>query len=193
MTKNDDFFADLEQQLVAATTERSRRLRRARARRAATLSTILVALIAAGGGIAAAVTSTSSDDAARPAATTPPAVTTPPPTTSTTAPDPRTFEVAVLNGTTVPGLGRGVAMRLESTKHKIGVVTNAATQATTTTQIYYATPSCLPAAQEVAVHLNLPASSIHPATPGVRTIAGKRAKVIVLAGSDQNPASRRQP
>jgi hypothetical protein len=188
----DDFFADLERQLVAATPGRGRRVRRARARTAATLSTILVALLAGGVGIAAAV-SGGGDGASSgtPAATAPPAATTAPATGL--GPTPGTFTVSVLNGTTVPGLARGVANRLQNDHYKIGNVTNAADQTTAETLVYYATPDCVPAAREVAEALGIKDIRIFRAGRAQRVIAGGQAKVIVVVGSDQNQDPRKQP
>jgi hypothetical protein len=185
MTTN--FFDDLERQLVAATPQRATRLRRARVRRTAALSTILLALLAGGAGIAAAVgggTGDGSDDPGAPAGAT---------TTTTTAvplaakPRATLFRntVAILNTTQVPGLARGVAIRLQNAKVKIGNVTNAAEQTRASTCVTYV-PGHEDAARRVATLLDLSPSVISPATKADRTIAGEEAIVIVLVGSDQN-------
>jgi hypothetical protein len=195
----DDFFSDLERQLVAATPDRARRVRRARARTAVTLSTILVALLAGGVGIAAAVSGGGDGGASSgtPAAT---ARTTPAPAPAPTVapatglgPTPGTFVVSVLNGTTVPGLARGVANRLQNDHYKIGNVTNAADQAHAETTVYYATPDCVPAAREVAEAIGIRDIRIYKAGRAQRVIAGSSAQVIVVVGSDQNqsPVRRR--
>jgi hypothetical protein len=190
----DDFFSDLERQLVAATPDRARRVRRARARTAATLSTILVALLAGGVGIAAAVSGGGDDGASSgtPAATAPLTQTQTPAQTGL-GPTPGTFVVSVLNGTTVPGLARGVANRLQNDHYKIGNVTNAADQTHAETRVYYATPDCVPAAREVAEAIGIQDIRIAKAGRAQRVIAGNGAQVIVVVGSDQNQAPVQRP
>jgi LytR cell envelope-related transcriptional attenuator len=191
MTDNDDFFADLERELVEATTDRRRRLRRARARRTATLSTILVAVLAAGGGLAAAITTNDNDNNNNSGA---PAGRVTPTQNSATRPDPGTVTVAVLNGTTLPGRARGVANLLQNRHYKIGNVTNAATQDSIDTQVYYADVACIPQATEVAHALGLTGEvTVLEAPKGLRTIAGRQAQVIVLVGADQNPRTPNHP
>jgi hypothetical protein len=205
MTKSDNtnFFDDLERRLVAATNDRPRRLRHARTRRLATLCTVLVAMLAVGGGIAAALSNTSNNDGGAPAARqhTPapaPAPTRAAPSASSRCGrtflrgkidtfDPSAIEVAVLNGTTVPGLARGVANRLQNTRYKIGTVTNAATQDHATTQVYYGRAACKTAATLVAQAIDLMRiNHVGKMTEGVAVIAGGRADVAVVVGSDQN-------
>jgi hypothetical protein len=181
-----DFFDDLERQLVAATPHRAGRVRRARARRVAVLSTTLVALLACGAGIAAAVGGGDGDVrhgtpvGARPTVTTaPPAAGSRPPLGS--------FTTAVLNGTAVPGLARGVANRLNAAGAKIGNVTNAARQDEATTQVYYARDDCVPAAGKVAEVIGFKGEfSLMKLPRELRVIAGDRADVVVVVGSDQN-------
>jgi hypothetical protein len=194
---NNDFFTELERQLVDATRERRARLRRARARRAAAVSTILIAVLAAGGGLAAAITTSDATNRsgapARGGAVTVPGRTVVAPGSTVpfpggAQPQPGTFTVAVLNGTTVPGAARGVANLLRNGHYKIGNVTNAATQDATTTRVYYATTDGIPAATEVADALGR-IGDITPleAPPSLRTLAGDQAKVIVVVGADQAP------
>jgi len=186
-----DFFDDLERQLVAATPQRPARIRRARQRRAAATLSVVVALLAGGAGIAAAVGDGAGDGgdgpSGAPAGTATTAATTPP-TPALPARD--AYTVAVLNGTTVPGLARGVANRLQSGGFKIGNVTNAATQDHSATTVYYRTPDCVPAATQVAAALRLGDAqgdfALQKAPKELRALAGDRAKVIVLVGSDQN-------
>jgi hypothetical protein len=202
------FFDDLERQLTAATTDRARRLRRARNRSVATLCTILVALLAAGGGLAAALTGgagTTANNPAGPGTHTAPARTVqldprtgaPPSATGPCAPlyvrggldgvVPSSVVVAVLNGTTVPGLARAVATRLTSDHFRIGTVTNAAAQDAAVTHVYYARRSCATAATLVAQAIDLLHLPARPLTiaPQLRTVAGASADVVVLVGSDQ--------
>jgi LytR cell envelope-related transcriptional attenuator len=194
-----DFFDDLERQLVAATPQRAARIRRTRVRRAVTAASIMVVLIAGGAGIATAVgTGDGSDPADAPAGggvTTGTTVSDPPAITTRPTADPPargTYVVSLLNGTTVPGLARGVAVRLQSQRFKIGNVTNAATQDRTTTTVYYRTTDCIPAATDVASALRLGNAvgefSLQKMPREVRVIAGGQAAVVVLVGSDQNHA-----
>lgn len=186
-----DFFDDLERQLVAATPTRDARLRRARRRRAgATLGAVAV-LLAGGAGIAAAVGDGGAGGPngapASSGATT--AATATAARTVDSPPAPRSFTIAILNGTTTPGLARSVATRLQGMGYKIGNVTNAAAQDRTDTAVYYRSPACIPAAQAVAFALRLADASgtvaVRPEPRGVRVVAGDRADVVVLAGADQ--------
>jgi hypothetical protein len=111
-------------------------------------------------------------------------------TTSTTkkpsaAPEPGTYTVAVLNGTTVPGLARGVANRLQNAKYKIGNVTNAATQDRSATLVEYAAGHRAEA-DSVAKAIDVGSDVIQPLSAGSKTIAGDQAAVVVTVGSDQN-------
>jgi hypothetical protein len=181
-----DFFDDLERQLVAATPQRAGRVRRARARRAAALSTTLVALLACGAGIAAAV---DGDDGGGSAASPATTATAPAPTPTgprAIDPDRSTYTVAVLNGTSTPGLARGVANRLQNARFKIGNVTNAATQRRTATTVYFAREQDVAAATQVAETLSLGDTTLRPMARSVRLVAGDQARVVVLVGSDQN-------
>jgi hypothetical protein len=180
------FFDDLERQLVTATPDRARRVRRARARTAATLSAVLVALLAGGVGIATAVSGGGDAPGGAPATTAPQTQTTAP-IVSGTVPRPGTYTVAILNGTTVPGLARGVANRLQNAKFKIGNVTNAATQDRATTTVYFS-PRYVAAGRWVAETLGLPRTTRRPLTRAQRVIAGEGAAVVVIVGSDQNTA-----
>jgi hypothetical protein len=191
MTSN--FFDDLERQLVAATTDRPRRLRRARNRTIATLCTAVIAVLAAGGGLAAALSTggdNTTNNSAPAAETAPPVATLTSPTTSTSPqrnvplPAPGTFEVAVLNGTTTPGLARGVAMQLQSHRLKIGTVTNAASPDATATIVYAANPNTFAAAVETVQALGrLTHHQPRMAPESLRALAGQQASVIVVVGS----------
>jgi LytR cell envelope-related transcriptional attenuator len=101
------------------------------------------------------------------------------------APKPGSYTVAVLNGTAVPGLARGVANRLQNTKYKIGNVTNAADQTRSATQVEYA-PGHRAEADSVAKAIDVGSDAIVPLTAGSKTIAGDQATVVVTVGSDQN-------
>jgi hypothetical protein len=186
-----DFFADLERQLVDATPHRAQRLRRARARRAAAVATVLLALVAGGAGLAGALTGGDATNSAssRPAAPAPQPAPTVEQTPPGATPAPGTYTVAVLNATTVPGLARGVANRLQYTKFKIGNVTNAASQDRAATSVEFA-PGHRAEARAVARAIDVRPDAVVPATPAERTIAGDQATVIVLVGSDQNTSPK---
>jgi hypothetical protein len=115
-------------------------------------------------------------------------------TTSTppaAAPKPGTYTVAVLNGTTVPGLARGVANRLTEAKHKIGNVTNAATQDRSATLVEFA-PGHRAEADAVAKAIDVRSDAIQPLSAGSKTIAGDQAAVVVTVGADQNTSPQSQ-
>jgi LytR cell envelope-related transcriptional attenuator len=176
-----DFFADLERQLVDATPRRRRRLRRARARRVASAAGALTALAAVvvalgatlGGGDRERRVPPRPAAPARPAAPGPAA-----------ADAPVHGTVAVLNATTMPGLARGVATRLQRTGVKIGNVTNDARQDASATVVTYA-PGHVRAAIRVAARLQLGDTVLRPATSAERAIGGHQAAVIVVVGADQ--------
>jgi cytoskeletal protein RodZ len=106
-------------------------------------------------------------------------------TPAASAPKPGTYEVAVLNGTTVPGLARGVANRLQNAKYKIGNVTNAATQDRSATLVEFA-QGHRAEADQVAKAIDVGSDAIQPLSSGSKTIAGDTATVVVTVGSDQN-------
>jgi cbb3-type cytochrome oxidase subunit 3 len=107
-------------------------------------------------------------------------------------PKPGTYTVAVLNGTAVPGLARGVANRLQNTKFKIGNVTNAADQSRSATLVQYAAGH-LAEAQAVAKAIDVGKDAIQGVDPGSRAIAGDQASVVVIVGADQNTSPQSQP
>jgi len=187
---SSDFFGDLERELVAATPQRAGRLRRARARTAVTACAILVALLAGGSGIAAAVGGGDGGRGGAPAAsTTTPTAAASPPLSAKTRDILARQTVAVLNGTTVPGLARGVATRLANARVKVGMVTNAADQTRATTCVTYA-PGHEQAALRVAALLELSPYVVGIASKADRVVAGDAATVIVTVGADQNTAPR---
>jgi hypothetical protein len=182
-----DFFADLERQLIDATPRRAQRLRRARQRRFAVLSTILLALVAGGAGLATALGGSDAGTSAGggPSSTTPALTPTSP--SPNAVPRRGAYTVAVLNGTTVPGLARGVANRLQNSKLKIGNVTNASDQRRAFTRVTF-TPGHADRALRVARLLELLPGVVSPASARERELAGDEASVIVTVGSDQNSA-----
>jgi hypothetical protein len=101
------------------------------------------------------------------------------------APKVGTYTVAVLNGTAVPGLARGVSNRLQNSKFKIGNVTNAADQSRSATLVEYS-PGHLAEAQSVAKAIDVGKDAIQKLDPGSRAIAGEAASVVVIVGADQN-------
>jgi hypothetical protein len=103
----------------------------------------------------------------------------------TAAPKVGTYTVAVLNGTAVPGLARGVSNRLQNSKFKIGNVTNAADQSRSATLVEYS-PGHLAEAQSVAKAIDVGKDAIQKLDPGSRAIAGEAASVVVIVGADQN-------
>jgi hypothetical protein len=107
------------------------------------------------------------------------------------APKPGSYQVAVLNGTTVPGLARGVANRLTNAKYKIGTVTNAATQDRSATLVEFA-PGHRAEADSVAKAIDVRSDSIQPLSAGSKTIAGSQATVVVTVGADQNTPPQQQ-
>lgn len=190
----NDFFDTLEKQLIAATPNRAARVRRARLQRAAAVASIIMVLLVGGAGIAAAVGGGDGDGASGGApagrhTTTAPAVTT---RTVATPPDPSSYVTSVLNGTAIPGLGRGVAVRLQQLRFKIGNVTNAARQDVTETTVYYRTPDCIPAATQVASALRLGNAegefALRKMTAEQKLLAGKNADVVVVVGANENVA-----
>jgi hypothetical protein len=90
--------------------------------------------------------------------------------------------VAVLNGTTVPGLAAQIADQLERGGFRRGQVTNAADQQRAETTVAYASGSRR-GAQEVARILEVP--RVTAADANTQAIAGPDAEVIVTVGSDR--------
>jgi hypothetical protein len=112
--------------------------------------------------------------------------------TPAATPKPGTYTVAVLNGTAVPGLARGVANRLQNTKFRIGNVTNAADQSRSATLVEYS-PGHLAEAQAVAKAIDVGKDAVQGVDPGSRAIAGEQASVVVIVGADQNTSPQSQP
>jgi hypothetical protein len=108
--------------------------------------------------------------------------------TSTAAVRPADVTVAVLNGTTVPGLARGVANRIQTKGFKIGNVTNASDQSRSATIVEYDQGS-RSQALAVARLIGVGADAVEPMGAGTRVIAGQDAPVVVTVGADQTPQS----
>jgi hypothetical protein len=114
-----------------------------------------------------------------------------PPPATTVEVDPRTGAVAVLNGTTIPGLARGVANTLSEAHIKMGTVTNAPDQTTTRTQVFYARGQVKAAAQ-VAALLRLRGDfALRPIPGTLAALAGTQADVVVLVGTDRSVSHHR--
>jgi hypothetical protein len=90
--------------------------------------------------------------------------------------------VAVLNGTTTPGLAATVSDQLSRGGFKRGNVTNAADQQQSTTAVLYA-PGYKTAADEIAQLLKL--KSVQAIDPGTQAIAGSDAQIVVTVGTDR--------
>jgi hypothetical protein len=93
--------------------------------------------------------------------------------------------VAVLNGTTVPGLARGAATKLQSAGFKIGNVTNAPDQARSATLVTYQ-PGHQAEARVVARLIGVGADAVKPIDPSTQVVAGQEAFVVVTVGADQS-------
>ncbi|HVE67878.1 MAG TPA: LytR C-terminal domain-containing protein, partial [Solirubrobacteraceae bacterium] len=92
--------------------------------------------------------------------------------------------VAVLNGTTVPGLAAQVGDQLESAGFARGQVTNAADQQRAETTVQFA-PDHRAGANEIAGILKVPPPRVRPLDPNTGAIAGPDAEVVVTVGADR--------
>jgi hypothetical protein len=101
---------------------------------------------------------------------------------SLTSADRRATNVAVLNGTTQPGLARSVGDKIEKDGFTIGGVTNNADQSVPTTIVSY-TAGYEQAALEVARAIGIDRGSVQAAD--ANTAAAADANVVVTVGSDQ--------
>jgi hypothetical protein len=138
-------------------------------------------------GVLVIVTQGGSGSKSKPAAQNtlaPPSQTTRPKTKKATQPSIQRSNttVAVLNGTTTPGLAATVSDELSRGGFKRGNVTNAADQQQAQTAVLYA-PGFKRAADEVAQILKLKAAQ--PIDPGTQAIAGSDAQVVVTVGTDR--------
>jgi hypothetical protein len=93
--------------------------------------------------------------------------------------------VAVLNGTTVPGLARGAGSKVQNAGFKLGTVTNAPDQARSATVVAYA-PGHQNEARVVARIVGVGADAIKPIDPSTAVVAGQDAFVVVTVGADQS-------
>ena len=95
--------------------------------------------------------------------------------------DPSTVTVAVLNGTTVPGLAQQTAGIVEQAGFRPGNVANS-TQASAESAVLFAGGN-RPAAREVGRELEI--SQVEPIDPETQALAGD-ADVVVLVGADRS-------
>ncbi|HWV86669.1 MAG TPA: LytR C-terminal domain-containing protein [Capillimicrobium sp.] len=93
--------------------------------------------------------------------------------------------VAVLNGTTVPGLARAVADRIEAAGYRIGNVTNAPDQQRSATQVSYQEGNER-VARQVARTINAGSDAVVPIDEVIQATAGADALVVVTVGADQS-------
>src|SRR5215211_693893 len=93
--------------------------------------------------------------------------------------------VAVLNGTTVPGLARGAATKLQTAGFQIGTVTNAPDQARSATVVAYQ-PGHQNEARVVARLIDVGADAVKPIDQSTAVVAGQDAFVVVTVGADQS-------
>ncbi len=94
--------------------------------------------------------------------------------------------VAVLNGTTVPGLARAVADKLLGDGYKIGTVTNAPDQQRSATQVAYQRGREA-SARQVARTIDAGSDAVTPIDEVTEATAGSDAVVVVTVGADQSP------
>jgi hypothetical protein len=170
-----DFYAQLEQQLVAAGRRRNERSRRALAGRGRPLAGAgaLVAAIAIAAAAVVSVAPGQRDAVQRsPAAPLAPA--------PSVANDLRGIRVAVLNGTTQTGLARVVAAQLQSLGARIGVVGNAPRQNVAVTAVGYRHGA---RAKALRVAAALGVARVGPDRGSPANVG--RAEVIVLVGADR--------
>jgi hypothetical protein len=170
-----DFIDVLEQQLVAA----HRRPRRRFVAVPWRTTIVFAGAVAAAAVVVIAVLALSSPSP-QPAASSPP---TQPPQTTPVTPQPR-LSLAVLNGTTVTGLARGVADQLTSRGYdEPNVVTNdTSNQSRVRTTVYFE-PGHRADALGVASCLHIGSDRVAPMDANARALAD-RAVVAVFVGAD---------
>jgi hypothetical protein len=94
--------------------------------------------------------------------------------------------VAVLNGTTVPGLARAVADKLLAAGYKIGTVTNAPDQQRAATQVAYQQGQQV-TARQVAKAIDVGNDAVSAIDEVTEATAGSDAMIVVTVGADQSP------
>jgi hypothetical protein len=170
-----DFIDVLEQQLVAAHRRPRRRFVAVPWR-----TTIVFAGAVAAAAVVVIAALALSSPSPQPAASSPP---TQPPQTTPVTPQPR-LSLAVLNGTTVTGLARGVADQLTSRGYdEPNVVTNdTSNQSRVRTTVYFE-PGHRADALGVASCLHIGSDRVAPMDANARALAD-RAVVAVFVGAD---------
>ena len=106
-------------------------------------------------------------------------------TTKPTTVDRAGTQVAVLNGTTISGLARGAADKIEAGGYKppSPVTTDTTNQARPTTVVFYDT-GARAEALDVAKLIGISRSALQPMDANARTL-GQNAPVVVIVGADQ--------
>jgi hypothetical protein len=144
-------------------------------------------------GVGLALVLGSGDDATRPGASPtvePPVAQGDPGRTSATSPGARgDITVAVLNGTTTPGLARRVAEDVEGGGYRLGTVDNATEQNRSATMVQYV-EGAREEARTVAGLIGIGADAISQIDQSTRLVAGESARVVVTVGADQNQAQQ---
>lgn len=97
--------------------------------------------------------------------------------------DPAQITVAVLNGTSVPGLAASIGDTVKAAGFKLGNIDNAPEQAANESAVLYAAGN-EPAAQAVAKELDI--AQVGQIDAGTQSQAGN-AQVVVVVGPDQAP------
>ena len=136
-------------------------------------------ILVVGGGAAFAVQRLLEDRGAAPAAGPQPA--TPPPDRAPGPVAPSAVTFSVLNGTTVSGLAKRVADKLEAAGYRRGNVTNATQQQKAESAVLYADGARRAA---LAVARRLKVAQIERIDPQSQALAGD-ATVVVIVGGDQ--------
>jgi len=97
--------------------------------------------------------------------------------------DPGSVTVAVLNGTTVPGLAATLSDQVSAAGFKVGTITNFSDQQLAESVVQYAPGH---QAEAKAVSRRTGITQREPVNPSSRALAGD-ATVIVIAGADKSP------
>jgi len=149
---------------------------RSRRRPVALAAALLAAVVLVGAGVLAFRSSGDGDDA-EPAATRPSgrAATPPLPTADETT-------IAVLNGTSVPGLASELATRAQGLGYRRGSVANAEGPAQVTVVAF--PPGNRRAAQRLADQLEI--DEVVPLQPSAQAVAGADADLVVIVGADRS-------
>jgi LytR cell envelope-related transcriptional attenuator len=98
--------------------------------------------------------------------------------------------VAVLNGTTIPGLARRTGDRVETSGFTLGTVTDAPVQNRSATIVQYAEGS-QDEARQVAEVIGVGEDAVSQLDVSTRTVAGEQAEVVVTVGADQDQGAGR--